>query len=419
MSSPKPGGSGAGDMPARAADNRLRGRAARVIPGGMFGHMHAAALPAGYPQFFRSGEGCRVTDVDGNTYIDYMCSWGPIVAGYRHPAIDAAFAERVRQGELLDGPGEVMVELAERLVDRIAHADWVSFQKNGTDATTLCLTIARAATGKRKILAAEGAYHGAVPWCTPYPAGVTAEDRANLLYFRFNDIASLEAAVDAAGDDLAGIIVSAFRHDYAKDQVLAEPAFAARVRALCDAKSAVLILDDVRAGMRLHRGGSWETVGVRPDLSAWSKAIANGYPLAFVAGVDRLRDAARSVYATGSFWCGSASMAAAMATMDVLDAADAIDHMVRVGERLRTGLARQAANHKLGLRQSGPAQMPLLLFDDDADFAKGIRFTSEALRRGVYLHPKHNMFLSLAHTEADIDRTLEATEEALRLVTRG
>ena len=129
-------------------------------------------------------------------------------------------------------------------------------------------------------------------------------------------------------------------------------------------------------------------MGVRPDLSAWSKAIANGYPLAFVAGVDALRDAARSVYSTGSFWCGSASMAAALATLDVLDAGDAVNHLARMGDRLRAGLARQAASHGVGIRQTGPSQMPQVLFDDDADFAKGFRFTSEALRRGVYLHPE-------------------------------
>ena len=405
--------------PPRTRDTALRGRAARVMPGGMFGHMNAALLPPAYPQFFKAGDGCRLTDVDGNAYIDFMCSWGPIIAGYRHPVVDAAFAKRVSEGDLMNGPGEAMVELAERLVDRVGHADWVLFQKSGTDATTLCVTVARAATGRRKVLAAQGAYHGAVPWCTPYPAGVTAEDRANLVHYRFNDITSVEEALAANEGDVAAVIVSAFRHDFAKDQELTDPAFARRVRELCSQKGAVLILDDVRAGLRLHRGGSWETIGVRPDLSAWSKAVANGYPLAFVAGVDALRDAARSVYSTGSFWCGSASMAAAVATLDVLDAGDAVNHMARMGDRLRAGLARQAANYGIGLRQTGPSQMPQVLFDDDADFAKGFRFTSEALHRGVYLHPKHNMFLSLAHGEADIDQALEATEEAMRVVGKG
>ncbi len=406
------------DSMVRTVDRALRERASRVIPGGMFGHMNAAILPAAYPQFFSHAEGCRLTDVDGNTVIDFMCSWGPIIAGHRHPVIDEAAARQQRQGDLMNGPTDRMVELAERLVARVSHADWVLFQKSGTDATTLCVTIARAATGRRKILAAQGAYHGSAPWCTPYPAGVTAEDRANLVYFQYNDPASLEAAFAAASGDVAAVIVSAFRHDFGKDQAMPSLEFATRVRALCDAHGAALILDDVRAGLRLDPRGSWEALGVRPDLSAWSKAIANGYPLAFVAGTDALREAARSVYSTGSFWCGSVSMAAALATLDVLDSADAIAHLVRVGDQLRDGLARQAAKHGVGIRQTGPSQMPQVLFDDDPAFVKGFAFATEALRCGVYLHPKHNMFLSLAHTAPDIDRALEATEHAFAVVAR-
>jgi glutamate-1-semialdehyde 2,1-aminomutase len=228
----------------------------------------------------------------------------------------------------------------------------------------------------------------------------------------------LQAAVTAANGDVAAVIVSAFKHDLGKDQAAAEPLFAQQVRALCDSTGAALVLDDVRAGLRLDLRGSWESIGVRPDLSAWSKAIANGYPLSFVAGSGAFRDAARSVYATGSFWCASASMAAALATLEVLSASNAIAHLQRVGDRLRRGLAAQALSHGLGLRQTGPSQMPMLLFDDDAAFKKAFVFTQEALKHGVYLHPKHNMFLSLAHSESDIDTALIATEQALAAVAR-
>ena len=175
------------------------------------------------------------------------------------------------------------------------------FQKNGTDATTTCVTLARAGTRRRKILVAEGAYHGAIPWCSPSVSGVTEEDRAHLVHYTYNDIASLTRAVELAGDDLAGILVSAFRHDARKDQEMPTPAFAEAVRAACDKADAALILDDVRAGFRLHLGGSWETLGIRPDLSAWSKAIANGHPLGAVTGNDRFREAAQGVFVTGSF----------------------------------------------------------------------------------------------------------------------
>jgi glutamate-1-semialdehyde 2,1-aminomutase len=400
------------------ADKALRERAQRVVPGGMYGHMNAGMLPPDYPQFFHSGKGCRLRDVDGNEYIDFMCSWGPIVLGHGHPEIEAAVARQFGEGDCLNGPSERMVELAEALVALIPHADWAIFAKNGTDATTQCVMIARAATERRKVLVAEGAYHGAAPWCTRSLAGVTAEDRAHLRHYRFNDIASVRAAVAQAEGDVAAILVSAFRHDFGQDQELPTPEFALGLRAICDDQKAALIIDDVRAGFRLDLGGSWETLGVRPDLSAWSKAIANGYPLAAVTGNDRYRDAATRIFTTGSFWMGAASMAAALATIRILKRDKAVEQMRRMGERLRDGLARQARAYGIGIRQSGPPQMPLVLFDDDADFSKGFAFTNEAVRRGVYLHPKHNMFLCAAHTERDIDAALAATDEAFATVKR-
>jgi glutamate-1-semialdehyde 2,1-aminomutase len=345
-----------------------------------------------------------------------MCSWGPIVLGHRHAAVDEAVRKQLERGDCLNGPTDKMVELAERLVGLMPHADWALFSKNGTDATTTCVTLARGATGRRKVLLASGAYHGAVPWCSPYPFGVTAEDRAHVIYFKYNDVASLEAAAAQAGDDLAGILVSAFRHDYGLDQELPTPAFAARARALANEKDAALIMDDVRAGFRLSLHGSWNDLGVQPDLSAWSKAIANGYALAAVTGNDRFRKAASQLYATGSFWCGAASMAAALATIDVLEAEDGPLHMRAMGQRFRDGIAAQAARYGVGVRQSGPPQMPTILFDNDADHATGSRFASEALKRGVYLHPKHNMFLSNAHGAADIDVALSVTDEAFAVI---
>src|SRR5258707_9778550 len=241
-------------------DQSLRDRATKVVPGGMYGHMRANGLPAGYPQFFSRGEGCHVWDVDGRKYLDFMCSWGPVVLGHRHPVVDAAARRQMEQGDCLNGPSERMVELAERLVGLVSHADWALFSKNGTDATTTCVTLARGATGKRKIVLARGAYHGAVPWCTPHRFGVTTEARAHVIHCRYNDVAALEDAVAQAGDDLAGVLVAAFRHDYGLDQELADPAFAARARALADAKGAALILDDVRAGFRLSLHGSWHAL---------------------------------------------------------------------------------------------------------------------------------------------------------------
>ena len=398
----------------QTADALLRARAQRVVPGGMWGHLNAARLPEGYPQLFASAEGCRVRDVDGREYIDFMCSWGPVLLGHRHPDVEAAARAQADLGDCMNGPGEVMVELAEDFVAMVPHADWAMFQKNGADATTSCVTIARAGTGKRKVLVARGSYHGALPWCSPSVAGVTAEDRAHLVHFEYNDVASLRAAVDAAAGDLAAILVTAFRHDMSRDLDLPTREFAAAVREACDAAGAALVIDEVRAGLRLDIAGSWETLGVRPDLCAWSKAIANGYALAAVTGNDRFREAATKVFVTGSFWCGTVAMAAARATLRIARETDVPTRLRAMGLRLREGMATLARQQGIAIRQSGPPQMPLILFDDDPEFRKGRAFCSAALRHGAFFHPQHNMFLSAAHGPADIDAALEAASRGFK-----
>lgn len=399
-------------------DPALRARASKVIPGGMWGHQNAARLPAGYPQYFARAKGCRTWDVDGRMYIDFMCGWGPVILGYSDPDVEAAADAQRAKGDCMNGPGERLVELAELIVATVPHADWVQFSKNGTDATTTCLTIARAGTGRRKILVARGAYHGAVPWCSPSLQGVTAEDRAHLVHFEFNDIESLERAVETARGDLAGILVSAFRHDVGRDHELPTREFAQRARQLADVADAALILDDVRAGFRLDLGGSWETVDVRPDLAAFSKAIANGHALAAVTGNDRFREGTTKIFTTGSFWTSAVPMAASIATLTKLRRTNAIATMQAMGQRLRDGLDAQARRYGLPLRQTGPVQMPVLLFAHDEDRSMGNAFCLEALARGVFLHPTHTLFLSAAHTTEDIDAALAATDGALAAVSR-
>jgi glutamate-1-semialdehyde 2,1-aminomutase len=339
-----------------------------------------------------------------------------MVLGYRDPDVEAAVRDQGARGDSLNGPSERLVELAELLAATIPHCDWSLLAKNGTDATTICVTVARAATDKRKILIARRAYHGAAPWCTPYLAGTLPEDRAHQVFYDYNDAASLEQAAAEAGDDLAAIIATAMRHDIGRDHELVDRSFAETARAICDRTGAALIIDDVRAGFRLDLGGSWEAVGVRPDLSAFSKAIANGYALAAVTGRDRFREAATRIFTTGSFWFQAIPMAAALATLRKLHAVDGVARMARAGLRLREGLEAQAKSRGIRIRQSGPPQMPLILFEDDPDVVKGKFFCVEALKRGVYLHPVHTMFLSCAHGDAEIDRALEATDAALAAV---
>jgi glutamate-1-semialdehyde 2,1-aminomutase len=404
------------DSRPRRADEQLRRRARAVIPGGMYGHQSAGPLPPEYPQFMRAGLGARIWDVDGNEYVDLMCSYGPVVLGHRHPAVEAAAAAQAELADCQNGPGPVMVELAELLVSTVQHADWAMFAKNGTDATTICCTIARARTGRSRVLVAKGAYHGAAPWCTPRLAGVTAEDRANLGYYTFNDLASVTAAAAEAGQDLAAIVVSPFKHDAGFDQELVDPAFARGLRELCTETGAALILDDVRCGFRLHLGSSWEPIGVLPDLSAWSKAIANGHPLAAVLGSGAYADAAASIFVTGSFWFSGTAMAAAIATIGALRDEGAIEAMDRVGTALRTGILEQAAARGIDINYTGPAAMPYLTFAGDRGHKLASTFAAAAIRAGAYLHPRHNWFISAAMTDADLVKALSATDEAFAAV---
>jgi glutamate-1-semialdehyde 2,1-aminomutase len=300
----------------------------------------------------------------------------------------------------------------------VRHADWAILAKNGTDATTMCCTIARAQTGRSKILVAKGAYHGAAPWCTPRPAGVTPADHANLGHYTFNDLASVRQAAAEAGDDLAGILVSPFKHDAGYDQELVDPAFARGLRALCDATGAALILDDVRAGFRLHLGSSWEPVGVDPDLSAWSKAIANGRALAAVLGNDAFRGGAKQVFVTGSFWFSAVPMAAAIATIGALREEKAVEAMHRMGEALRDGILDQARSWDLAVSYTGPPVMPYLTFAGDQDHEIAGVFAAQALRGGAYLHPRHNWFVSAAMTGDDLALALEATDQAFAAVRK-
>src|SRR5215472_18396301 len=405
-----------GDRRPRETDRLLRRRAAAVIPGSMYGHQSAVPLPPEYPQFMRSGRGARIWDVDETEYVDLMCSYGPVVLGHQHSAVEAAARAQTALADCQNGPGEVMVELAELLVATVRHADWAMFAKNGTDATTICCTIARAQTGRAKILVATGAYHGAAPWCTPRLAGVTTADRANLGHYTFNDLESVTAAAAAIGPDLAAIVASPFKHDAGYDQELVDPAFARGLRELCDETGAALILDDVRCGFRLHLGSSWEPIGVQPDLSAWSKAIANGHPLAAVLGSAAFRKAAASIFVTGSFWFSAVAMAAAVATIGALHEENAIEAMAAQGSALRDGIIAQAASRGLDIRYTGPAAMPYLSFAGDRYHELGSVFAAAAARAGAYLHPRHNWFISAAMTGTDLEMALTATDSGFAAV---
>jgi glutamate-1-semialdehyde 2,1-aminomutase len=368
------------------------------------------------PYFYERAEGCRVWDVDGNEYIDFMCSYGPIVLGHRHPKVDEAALEQWRKGDCFNGPTRLWVELAERLVGITPFADWAAFAKNGSDVCTWAVRVAREHTGRSKVLMASGSYHGAHAWCTPSSGGVTAEDRSNVLTFPYNDCDTLEQIVEQHGDSIAAVIVTPFRHDAFHDQEMPVEGFLPAVRRLTEEHGSVFILDDVRAGFRLHLAGSGELFGVRPDIACYAKALANGYALAACLGAEKLREAARRVYFTGSYFTAAVPMAAALACLGELQASGAIAHMHAMGSLLRAGLEEQATGHGLAITCSGPPALPFMTFRDDRKFALSKSFAAACARHGVFVAPYHNWFLSAAHREADIRQALDATDRAFAAV---
>jgi glutamate-1-semialdehyde 2,1-aminomutase len=401
----------------RDQDYSLRERANKVIPGGMYGHLSARRLPGQYPQFYARVQGSRAWDVDGREFVDMMCSFGPMILGYQHEKVEQAAAAQRTNGDTQPGPGACMVELAEILTERVDHADWAMFAKNGSDATRLCLSAARATTGRRSVLAVETSYHGWSSWSNLLADGGAGRRDPETYRYTYNDLDSVRAAVEQAGaEKVAAVFVSPFRHDAGHDQELVDPEFAKGTRALCDEIGAALVMDEVRGGFRLHHGSSWEPLGVKPDLSAWSKAIANGYPLAAALGNERFRSGIEQVFATGSFWYQAVPMAAAVATINALKDEDAVARMTAAGTRLREGIAKQAAQYSCEVNQTGPVQIPNLSFAGDVEFERAMTFCGEAAANGAIVHPRHNWFLSSAHTDADIDRVLEATDAAFRAV---
>lgn len=389
-------------------------RAARVIPRGIYGTRGPLlVVPGSYPLFAARGRGAHYWDADGNRYVDYLCGFGANVLGYADAAVDAAARAADDAGFGFNHPTAALVELAEFLTARIRGMDWALFGKNGSDVTTYALQVAREHTGRRTVLKAAGAYHGSHPWATPGHAGLTPADRAHVHDFTWNDHAGMEALVAAHARDLAAVIVTPYHHPLFADSEFSENGFLQRLCALARQHGAVVVSDDVRVGFRASLDGSHTVFDFTPDLACYSKAIANGYPLAACMGNRRLLTAAGAVFTTGTFWMQQGPMAAALACQRRLEEIDAPAIMHRRGRQLIAGLQQVAVRHGERLHVSGLPAMPKLRFAGESDFMRFQRFCAAATRRGVYFHPFHNWFLSAAHSAEDIERTIDVADAAL------
>ncbi|MGI9615466.1 MAG: aminotransferase class III-fold pyridoxal phosphate-dependent enzyme [Acidimicrobiales bacterium] len=395
-----------------AGSRALYDRAKSVVPNGVHGH-YGFAVDDGSPVFFDRAAGSHFTDVDDNDYVDWMCAYGPMILGYANPAVEEAAAHQMAAGNTVSLAAPVMVDLAERLVDLVEGADWALFGKNGADATTLAVMVARAATGRRIVVKVDDGYHGSAAWMqTPGNPGTVAGDHDLVVSVPWNDAAALRRAIDAHPGDVACFISSPYHHPVFADNELPADGYWSAVEAICRANDVALIVDDVRAGFRINLAGSHAAYGFQPDLICFGKALGNGHPIAALTGTDAMRQAATDTFYTGTQFFNAAPMAAAAATLEELQRLDGANRITEIGGRLCAGLIDVAASHGYELVVSGIPGMPYFRNGGDGGYRHHSRWVSECIKRGAYLLPYHNNFVSVAHTDEDLERTWAIADQA-------
>lgn len=395
--------------------NKLFERAVEVIPNGIYGHFSPAPLipVSAYPFYVEKAEGSRITDVDGNEFIDYMCGYGPMVAGYKNKIIEKAVLEQYQKLDTATGAPEIMVDLAEELVKTIAIADWAFFAKNGNDVTSYALMAAREHTQRKKVIRLKGGYHGVHPWTqSPDHPGILFDDADNIILGIWNDIDDLKRIIKENKNDIAGLISSPYHHPIFFDNEMPDKGYWQEVEKICKKEGIVLIIDEVRTGFRIDMRGANETFGFKPDLICFSKAMANGYPISALVGTNEIKSSVSKVFYTGSFWFSAVPMVASLETIKYLKSTDGVQKMHEFGKQLESGLVQLANNHGYDLKVTGHPSMPFYRITDDPTMKLHQRWCAECTQRGAYFTSHHNWFVSSAHNEEDLKLTLAIADDA-------
>jgi glutamate-1-semialdehyde 2,1-aminomutase len=424
--------------PMMGRSEELFARARAVMPGGVSSPVRAFGAVGGTPNFIRSGSGARVTDVDGRVYLDYVSSWGPLILGHAHPAVVAAIEQTVRDGATFGAPTEREIELAEIIIDALPSVEMVRFVSSGTEAAMSAIRVARAATGRDKVLKFAGGYHGhsdgllasagsgPATLGLPDSAGVPARFAGETVIAPYNDGDQVALAFDRFGDQIACVIVEPIAANMGV--VPPRPGFLEDIRAMCDAHGALLIFDEVVTGFRVGYGGAQGMLNVSPDLTVLGKIVGGGLPIGAYGGSTVLMEQvapAGPVYQAGTLSGNPLSVAAGIATLRTLDA-DTYASLERRGGELQEGLeaAAQDAGVPLRIQRVGSMLTPFFTADhvhtlDDAkrtDAARYAAFFHGLLARGISTPPSafEAWFVGMAHTSADIASTIDACRDVLK-----
>lgn len=363
-----------------------------------------------FPRYAARGHGAYVWDIDDHQYIDYLLGYGPVILGHGHPDVTAAVTAEIARGSCFSPLWtRRQVELTECLTDIIPGADLVLLLKTGSDATSAAVRLARIFTGRDKVV--RWGYNGWHDWSVWQPAGVPLPVRENSIEFDFT-AAGLRRTLCEHRGEVAAVVTMPFEFETTSAELLQELADIAHEQ------GALMIFDEMRTGFRMALGGAQEYFSVTADLATFSKAMANGFPISAVTGRRDVLECLRETKISSTFYAGSAEMAAALATIEVLRSTDALATMWARASQLQDGLRELVAKSGVRARVVGYPPFPFLAFDDEHPRREQAiaAFYTETTRRGVLLHPEHQSFVSSAHTRADIATTLEAIDSAFAVL---
>jgi glutamate-1-semialdehyde aminotransferase len=391
-----------------------------LIPGGVLGARKPSDFIEGeYPIFVESGRGGRVTDVDGNEYIDFLCGYGPIILGYREAEVDEAVYRQIRdKGFCFTLTQRYQNDLAKKLRQLVPCSEMSIFLKTGSDATTASVRIARAYTGRVKVM--RSGYHGWHDWCVEMKGGIPEKFYEDVFEFRYNRLDQLEELMAKHGDQTAAIIMTPFGHPLHATMEEPKPGFLEGVREIATRYGAILVFDEVRTGFRMSLGGAQAYYRVTPDLVVLGKGMANGYAISVVTGKREVMMAsAQKLFISSTFFPNSDGFVAALKTIEILERDRVLDHIWEKGTRFWKKIQAGLDRYDVGAELSGVAPMFFITFQPDAaktHRAKRDDFYTQLIRRRVFLHPHHHGYICHRHTEQDLDLAAQAIEESLAYV---